>query len=169
MSEGLRPKGDFQLNAFRPNNPPPLKCLFIQICSKIKLLFLQGLKNVIGQATTIGRTSETTEDDADTTSTNNTESTNVESTSTNNVESSAETSLTEPDHPTTPPEIQSPGLGQSDSSSVHQVRKFGLNFLVAGKMQNIRSVLFSSASNRKLNRLFLCCKTISKGQSNLIE
>ena len=68
---------------------------------------LQGLKNVIGQATTIGR-SETAEDETD-----------------SNVESSATTTSTSTeasvDQVSTPPEVQSPVMGQSESSSIHQV------------------------------------------------
>ena len=68
---------------------------------------LQGLKNVIGQATTIGR-SETAEDETDS---------NVE-TSATTTSTSTEASV---DQVSTPPEVQSPVMGQSESSSIHQV------------------------------------------------
>jgi len=74
---------------------------------------------VIGQATTIGRVggSEATEDDsesgADTTaSTSSNPETNLSTT--NSTETSLESS-------TTPPEVQSPVLGQTDANSLHQV------------------------------------------------
>ena len=70
----------------------------------------QGLKNVIGQATTIGRTggAEAGEDDVDTSADT--------ATSTNSTE--PETSL-EPTN--TPPEVQSPVMGQTESGSQPQV------------------------------------------------
>ena len=64
---------------------------------------------MIGQATTIGRVggSEATEDDsesaADTTASN------------------AETTETSLESSNTPPEVQSPVLGQTDANSLHQV------------------------------------------------
>lgn len=76
----------------------------------------QGLKNVIGQATTIGRTggTEVGEDDADTSAETTTNATET---------AEPETSL----EPTsTPPEVQSPVLGQTECGSQHPVN-FTLN------------------------------------------
>ena len=80
----------------------------------------QGLKNVIGQATTIGRTggAEAGEDDADTSADTTTPTNSTET-------SSTPTNLTEPEtslEPTnTPPEVQSPVMGQAESGSQPQV------------------------------------------------